>query len=167
MADPLSTLSGWQSRAQEEADAHRTHATKRAAENVEMTPEERAAAHALYRQHLPTIKRICRHAYRKAQGSPNAPPLSEEDALQASWELFVRCLVRFDPEEGSLDTYLKHALRSRITDHLRSQSAPRSDPPPRGQSGRTAAPALSLTSVLEGMMEEDDELKAAWNELVA
>jgi hypothetical protein len=93
--------------------------------------------------------------------------------VQASWELFLRCLVRYDPEQGDLGTYLKHALRSRVTDWLRSKSADRveatgTNTAPDRSARQSAAGAvdISLQTIVGRMIEEDPELEEEWQALV-
>jgi len=123
MSDRLhKILSDWRSRARAEAAEQTHHATKQAVREVKMSEAEQAAAHALYRSHKSVSRRICEAALSKARQSPEQPPLSLPDLMQEGYVLLLRCLVGYNPDKGSLSTYLKHALRSRITDYLRSRS---------------------------------------------
>jgi RNA polymerase sigma factor (sigma-70 family) len=160
-ADLLRILSSWHARAQSAAQRHATHATKRAVRQTEMSEAEQAAAHALYREHKGLIRRICSAALSKARQSPEQPPLSLPDLMQEAYVLFLRALVRYDPAKGSMDTYLKHALRSRITDYLRSRSE-RVAAPGRDSSGPAPEPdrsghqSVDMGSVAEELLEEYD-----------
>lgn len=103
-----------------------------------MGEEAARDAHRLYQQHRAEIKEICRHAYEKTTRSSEQPPLDLEDVLQESYLLFLRCLVRYDPEQGGMDTYLRHALRSRVTDYLRSRSTRQAEPEESRSRGQAA-----------------------------
>lgn len=161
--DIPSILSSWLTSVRSVADQYDHHATKRAVDQVPMEEGERRAAHHLFCQHEDTIRAICRHAHRKAQRSPQAPPVSAEDVYQASWELFLRCLVGYDPKTAPLETYLQHALRSRVTDWLRSVSGervqrPRSDfaassnPQTGSQVDTSAAPDFDLPQIVRDLV---------------
>ena len=119
----IDQLRDWQRRAQKIADEATHSGTKKAVRETEMAEAERKAAGHLFSEMEDVILPICEHAYRKADETAGPTPRVElEDVLQESYELFLRALVRFDPDKGDLETYLLHALRRRVEVYLRSKS---------------------------------------------
>jgi len=126
--DHLDKLRSWQRRAQAAADDASHNGTKQAVEETTMTDAEREAAGQLFSALEDTIFRVCEHSYRKAIESEGEKPAVElEDVLQETYVLFLRSLVRYDPEKSDLQTYLLHALRRRVEVYLRSRSERRQE----------------------------------------
>jgi RNA polymerase sigma factor (sigma-70 family) len=170
----LSALADWRARAREEAAQHPQHQAKRAVQATEMTEAERTAAGALFEAASEDIRTICRVAYGKARGQVRG--LSVEDVYQEAYVLFLRALVHYDPEKASLKTYLYHALRSRVTEYLRTRSAaapPETLPaqPSRPEAREVDVHAITGRLVEEGRLagseREQDELEQAWARLTA
>jgi DNA-directed RNA polymerase specialized sigma24 family protein len=91
--------------------------------------------------------------------------------MQEAYVLFLRCLVRYDPAKGSLDTYLKHALRSRITDYLRSRServldTDRRNGAPAPEPDRSAHQSVDMRSVAEELLPDlPERARHMWERL--
>jgi DNA-directed RNA polymerase specialized sigma24 family protein len=143
----------WQTRAQREADLHARHACKRAVKKVTPTDEEARALYELYAEHESDIREWCKDALTKAQGE-DAPPVGLEDLMAESYVLFQRSLVRYDPEQSSLRTYLQHDLRGRIRDYLRSVSRQTAEREEQRPDEASAAPKFHLDELYAELVDE-------------
>ena len=153
----ITQLSDWQVRARTAAEDHDHNETKRAVNEVEMTKPEREAAGHLFSLMENTIHEVCSHALKKTRQAPTQPPLELQDVLQESYILFLRALVHFDPEKGSLRTYLLHALRSRVTDYLRSKSHEIDDRREEDREplpSRSSLPGFDVPKIVDEMVED-------------
>jgi hypothetical protein len=111
----LSVLESWRQRAQE----RRESCTQREAAQLEMAPQERRALHALYAAHAEEIDAVCARMAEQAEDRAT----EKADLLSESWEVFRAALVDFDPERASLETYVQIAMRSRLSDLVKTQRA--------------------------------------------
>ncbi|MCS4087289.1 hypothetical protein GGQ10_002115 [Salinibacter ruber] len=144
----------WQARAREEAQKHSRHELKKAVQNTTPTDEEARALYELYAEHESDIREWCKNALAKAQGE-DAPPVGLEDVMAEAYILTQRSLVRFEPEEAGLRTYLQHDLRGRIRDYLSSMSEERRERSETKQESRSAiAPGFDLAAVYSGLVDE-------------
>lgn len=151
----------WQERAQAAAEEFERHACKRAVQEVTPTDREARELYELYSQHESDIEKWCETALAKAQGE-DAPPASLEDLVSESFILFQRSLVRYNPEEASLRTFLQHDLRGRIRDYLTAiseQSRPRSESKRRDRGA--IAPGFDVPSIYSELVEEGRVSRAA------
>jgi hypothetical protein len=111
----LELLSDWRQRAQE----RRESCTQREAAQLEMTPHERKALHSLYAAHVEEIDAVCARMAEQAEDRAT----EKDDLLSESWEVFRAALVDYDPERASLSTYVQIAMRSRLSDLVKTQRA--------------------------------------------
>jgi RNA polymerase sigma factor (sigma-70 family) len=120
---------------------------------VTPTDSEARALYELYSQHEEDIESWCKSALTKAQGE-DAPPVGLEDLMAESYVLFQRSLVRFDPEQSSLRTYLQHDLRGRIRDYLRSMSGERKEREESHPDRAAVAPKFHLPELYEELVDD-------------
>jgi len=125
MNNPIDKLEDWRRRAGQVADAADSAGTKKAVKRVEMSQEERQAAQHLFASCQDTIEEICRYVLRNEQSGDETPSIELEGLLHQSYLHFLRALVRFDPNRGELEPYLRHAMGSRIKAYVQSKSTPR------------------------------------------
>jgi hypothetical protein len=169
MTELPEALRRWQERARARADTYSYDQTKRAVEQTEMSAAEAEAAGEVFEAVRPTVRQIARHALRRAHGR-RRPSMELEDVVQASYELFLRALVGYDPEKASLRTYLLHALRRRLQVRLQARSTDRVSPEETSPArpARSAAPAAGLPALVGEVVEAGrlpGDLKALWREL--
>jgi len=125
MNDLISKLEDWQRRAQQIADAADSAGTKKAVQETEMREEEQRAAQRLFASCHEIIEEVCRYVLRNEQSGEETPSIEFEGLLHQSYLHFLRSLVRYDPDRGELEPYLRHAMGARLKAYVQSKSTHR------------------------------------------
>jgi len=172
MDNSLGQLKSWQRRARQVADEANSAGTKKAVKRVEMGEEERQAAQRLFASCQETIEEICRYVLRNAQSGDRKPSVELEGLLHQSYLHFLRALVRYDPDRGELDQYLRHAMGARLKAYLQSKSTRRDN---RDEEEKQPVPSTTsfrrfdIVAIVNELVESGrlGAEEATWNRLTA
>ncbi|MCS3707198.1 hypothetical protein GGP62_002185 [Salinibacter ruber] len=172
MDNPIEQLEGWQRRARQVADEASSAGTKKAVQQTEMDEEEREAARHLFASCHDVIEEICRYVLRNERSGEQTPSLELEGLLHQSYLHFLRALVRFRPDKGELDQYLRYAMGSRLKAHVQSKSVHRDD---RDEEEREPVPSTTsfrrfdVVAIVDELVESGrlDVQKETWERLTA
>ncbi len=126
-----------------------------------MGPKEREAAGQLFALLHDVIQDICHYVLRSYESA-----LQAEGLFHASYEHFLRALVRYDPSRGELEGYLRHALRARLKRYVQSSSTPSADTESRKEvPATTDFRRIDIVAITQELAEEGQLDRSEWDRL--